>query len=275
MKISVTSKRAAVLGHPVSHSKSPLMHNSGFRAAGIDAVYTKMDVAPARLGDAISEMRAMGFLGASITVPHKTAVMTYCDSLSAAAKAVGAVNTLEFRLDGSLVGHNTDAAGFVRAFEEASGHRIADRRIVLLGAGGAARAVSVGVREAGAASVSVVARTPASVGWTTAHPWNNESLEQLLSSCDLLVDCTSIGLDAASERNVPVPIEVQHLPETAIVCTLIYHRKTDLLVAAEERGLQTVDGEGMLLHQGALAFEIWTGTRAPIEPMRAALLRKE
>ncbi len=271
MTISATTKRAAVLGYPVSHSKSPLLHNAGFRAARIDAVYTKMEVLPAELGDAILEMRATGFMGASITIPHKTAVMAYCDSLSSVAQAVGAVNTLEFRSDGSLVGHNTDATGFVRAFEEASGQRIAGRRVVLLGSGGAARAVYVGVQKAGATSIAVVARTPASAGWTTAQPWSKESLEQLLPACDLLVDCTSIGLDSASERSIPVPIEIQHLPRTAIVCTLIYHRKTNLLVAAEEHGLQTVNGGGMLLHQGALAFEIWTGIAAPIAKMRAAL----
>lgn len=266
-----TTRLAAVLGDPARHSKSPALHNAGFAAAGIDAVYVALTVAAENLGTTIATLRSLGVLGASITVPHKTAVIDYCDALSPAAEAIGAVNTLEFRSDGTLVGHNTDAPGFVRAFEEASGRGFQGARVVLLGAGGAARAVDAGVRAAGAARVEIVARTPNKVLWATANPWTKFGLEQLLASCDILIDCTSLGLSSEGEAKAPCPMPVHLLPSAAIVSSLVYHRKTQLLTEAEALGLQTVDGAGMLLHQGAIAFSLWTGVPAPIEAMRLAL----
>lgn len=247
------------------------MHNAGFAAADIDAVYVAMNVSPDALANAVAGLRAIGLLGASVTVPHKTAVMAHCDELSPAAREIGAVNTLEFRDGGTLVGHNTDAPGYVRAFEEASGKTIAERRVVLLGAGGAARAVDRGVRDAGALSVRVVARTPGKVAWAEASPWDVPTLERLLAKCDLLVDCTSLGLSAKSEAGIPCVLPLSKLPDGAIVSSLVYHRKTALLAEAEALGYQTVDGAGMLLHQGAIAFELWTGESAPIEAMRHGL----
>ncbi|MCP4444041.1 MAG: shikimate dehydrogenase [Myxococcales bacterium] len=271
MIISGKTRLAAVLGDPASHSKSPALHNAGFAAAAIDAVYVAMTVSPSELLATVAGLRAIGLLGASVTVPHKTAVMQCCDELSPSAEKIGAVNTLEFRSDGRLVGHNTDAPGYVRAFEEDSGEEIAGRRVVLLGGGGAARAVAVGVAEAGATSVKVVARTPSKVGWTDAESWTSEKLEQLLASCDLLIDCTSLGLSAENEKLAPCPMPLKRLPKDAIVSSLIYHRKTALIAEAGALGLATVDGSGMLLHQGAIAFEIWTGCKAPIDLMKRGL----
>ncbi len=271
MTISGRTRLAAVLGDPATHSKSPALHNAGFAQANIDAVYVAMTVSPANLGATIVGLRAIGMLGASVTVPHKTAVMQYCDELSPAARAIGAVNTLEFCPSGALVGHNTDAPGYVKAFEEASGQTMVDRRVVLLGAGGAARAVDRGVRDAGAASVQVVARSPEKVSWAEAKPWNVETLELLLANCDLLIDCTSLGLSDESEEKRPCAMPLEKLPAAAIVSSLIYHRKTRLLSEAQALGLQTIDGSGMLLHQGAIAFELWTGNKAPLEAMRRAL----
>ncbi len=271
MTVSGSTRLAAVLGDPASHSKSPVMHNAGFAEAGVDAVYVALTVPSAELQTTVAALRAVGCFGASVTVPHKLDVVALCDSLSPLAQQIGAVNTLEFRSNGTLVGHNTDAPGFVRAFEEASGTGFAGKRVVLLGGGGAARAVDAGVRDAGATSVHVVARTPAKVSWAIAEPWTLETLEKLLDECDVLIDCTSTGLSTEGEANLPSPIPVANLPSTAIVSSLVYHRKTQLLADAEEAGLQVVDGAGMLLHQGAIAFEIWTGHKAPLEAMRYAL----
>ena len=269
--ISGKTRLAAVLGYPVEHSKSPLLHNAALAAVGIDAAYLALPVAPQDLPGVIASLVAIRALGASITVPHKGAVIDCCDRLAPSAEAVGAVNTLEFCDDGQVVGHNTDASGYANAFEEDSGQRIAGRDVVLLGAGGAARAVDVGVRQAGAASVRVVARSPAKVTWADAHPWVSRELEQLLDTCDLLIDCTSLGLSAESEAAIPAAIPLQRLPQTAVVSTLVYHRKTHLLKAAQTLGLQGVDGAGMLLHPGAIAFSIWTGQAAPLDVMRKAL----
>ncbi len=266
-----TTRIAAVLGDPAHHSKSPALHNAGFAEANIDAVYVAFDVAGSDLEATIATLRTLRCVGASITVPHKTAVIELCDEVSETADAIGAVNTLEFRDDGTIVGHNTDAEGFVRAFEEMSGESVRDARIVLLGAGGAARAVDAGVRNAGAARVEVVARTPSKVHWAAAHPWTEIGLEKLVEQCDVLIDCTSLGLSAESEQGVPCPVPLAHLPKSAIVSSLVYHRKTQLLADAAELGLRTVDGSGMLLHQGAIAFSLWTGVPAPIEAMRAGL----
>ncbi len=268
--IGSRTRLAAVLGWPVEHSKSPALHNAAFAAAGVDAVYVALAIAPADLSAAVAGLRAMRALGASVTVPHKQALVSLCDSLSPAAAQIGAVNTLEFHADGRLIGHNTDAAGYVHALQEASGQSIAGKRVLLLGGGGAARALAYGVQEAGAISVRVVARSPTTLGWTQAMPWTAELLATELPSCDLLVDCTSMGLSAEAEALVPAPVDVHRLPAHALVSTLVYHRETALLQAARARHLRTIDGAGMLVHQGALAFEIWTGKSAPLLEMRQA-----
>lgn len=263
---------AVVIGWPVQHSKSPVMHNAGFAALGINAEYSALAVTPSDLASAVAGLREQGALGASITVPHKTAVMQHCDTLSDAAQAIGAANTLEFRDDGSICGHNTDAVGYVRALRDATGEDPSGRKVVLLGGGGAARAVAHGLTEAGASQLRVIVRTPGKVTWTQAELWETAVLEGALHDCELLVDCTSMGLDEESEAKIPAPVPLECMPRTAIVSTLVYHRQTTLLAEAASAGLATVDGSGMLLFQGAVAFEIWTGQVAPIEAMRAALL---
>lgn len=272
MSSAAGRRLAVVIGWPVEHSKSPVMHNAGFAALGIAADYRALAVAPPDLASAVAKLRDQRALGASVTVPHKVAVMQHCDSLSDAAQAIGAVNTLEFCDDGSIRGHNTDAPGYVHALRDATGHDPSGRNVLLLGGGGAARAVAHGLMEAGAASLRIVARTPARVKWARALPWESALLQSALPDCQLLVDCTSMGLNEESESQLPAPIPLALLPKTAIVSTLVYHRQTRLLAEAAARGLTTVDGTGMLLFQGTVAFEIWTGQPAPVEAMRAALL---
>lgn len=272
MTIGARTRFAAVLGCPVEHSKSPAIHNAGFRAAGIDAVYVALEVLPADLGTVVKGLGAAGMLGASVTVPHKTAVMDFCDEISDTARAIGAVNTLVRNEAGGLIGHNTDAPGYVRSFDEETGSSIAGRHVVLLGGGGAARAVAQGVAEAGAASVQVIVRSPDKLSWTQASPWTSDVLKKACQSCGLLVDCTSMGLNEGSEAKIPEPIPTTELPKDAIVSTLVYHRETALLRDAKAQGLTTLNGAGMLLYQGAIAFELWTGTPAPIDVMRKAMI---
>ncbi|HET9989902.1 MAG TPA: shikimate dehydrogenase, partial [Kofleriaceae bacterium] len=252
-------RTAAVIGWPIEHSKSPAMLNAAFAATGIDAEMIKVGVPPEHFAAKLTELRALPMLGASVTTPHKLAAHDLCDELSPAARAIGAVNCLQL-VGLRLVGHNTDAPGFVDAVT-AAGIELAGARVVVLGAGGAARAVAYGCSEAGAL-VDIVARTPANVAWTAAHPWS--SLAGLFGRAQLVVDCTSSGL---ADGALDVPLDA--LASSATVATLVYHARTDLLERASERGHSTLDGGAMLLHQGARAFTLWTGGPAPLDAMAA------
>jgi len=259
-----------VIGDPVEHSLSPALHNAAFEAAGIDAVFRTMRVVPADLAAAMASFRATRPIGISVTVPHKQAVLALVDGVEPPADRIGAVNCVTVSPDGELVGHNTDSGGFVDGIVDGFGD-FASQRAVLLGAGGAARAVHAGLSDAGVADISVVARTPERAGWVAAQPWSADVLARLCARCDLLVDCTSMGLSAAAELQLPAPIPVDVLPAGALVATLVYHRETALLAAARQRGLRTLDGGPMLVHQGARAFSLWTGQPAPIDVMRRAI----
>jgi shikimate dehydrogenase len=266
VNITGATRLAAVLGWPVEHSRSPVMLNAAFTADGIDAVLVPIGVSPDKLADAITGLRAMSCLGASVTLPHKLAVAALCDELTPEAKAIGAVNCLQF--GDTLVGHNTDCDGFLDSLV-AAGYELRGKRVILLGAGGAARAVAYGVR--GARAVEVIARDPAKVGWARAWPWTEENVRDCFARADLVVDCTSTGLDPATDLTFTESLPLDALPSGAWVSTLVYHRRTNLLERASSHGHSTLDGRGMLVHQGARAFSIWTGTPAPVAVMARAL----
>ena len=275
-KISACTRIAAVIGAPVEHSSSPALHNAAFAATGIDAVYVALHVEPADLAAAVAGLRAVGALGISVTVPHKQRIARLCDRLEPPADDIGAVNCLTFEPDGDpagtrIVGHNTDAGGFVDSLELDAEFDPRGRRVVLLGAGGAARAVHAGLAAAGASSIDVVTRTPSRASWIRANPWTAEILDQLTPRCDLLVDCTSMALSPESEASPPAAIPLAALPDHAVVASLVYHRQPALLAAAGLRGLRTLDGAGMLVYQGARAFTLWTGVEAPVAAMRDAM----
>jgi shikimate dehydrogenase len=264
--VRATTRVGAVLGWPVTHSRSPVLHNAAFAAVGVDAVFVALAVAPADFAAAVRGLAACGFLGASVTVPHKEAALAACARVVGPADRIGAVNCLAFEA-GEVVGHNTDAGGFVDALRE-DGVEPAGRRALVVGGGGAARAVVAGLIDAGA-TVTVIARRPEAVGWTVARPWSE--LDARLAATELLVDATSAGLDPAADAALADAIAVDRLPAAAAVVTLVYHRRTALLARAAARGLTVVDGRGMLVHQGARAFALWTGRDAPVAVMRAAL----
>ena len=243
------TRRAYVIGWPIEHSKSPPMINAALRAMGIDAVMERKAIRP----EDLSVLRELQPLGVSVTIPHKAAVVALCDDRSPEVDAIGAANCLEYR-DGKVIAHNTDAGGFVDSLG------FSPRHAVVLGAGGAARAVAYGLS---GIHVDVVARRAA--GWCASHAWSE--LPHLLAHADLLVDCTSAGLDPTAELDVPL----HALPDNATVATLIYHQRTRLLERAAALGYSTLDGRGMLVHQGARALAIWTGKPAPIEVMSRAL----
>lgn len=272
-----------VIGDPVAHSLSPAMHNAAFKALGIDAIYERRLVSPADLARAIADMRDSGVRGINVTVPHKEAVMQHVDEVEPAARAIGAVNTL-VRDGHRWIGCNTDAAGLASSLREA-GVELQGARVVILGAGGAARAAIVGLGQAGAETITVAARsidrakglarelTRASD--TMVHGEDmGFGLTHALTTATLLVQATSATL--ASDPNAQAfadSIPIEALPGDATVIDLVYKPLTTTVMRrAEQCGLHTVDGLGMLLHQGALAFERWTGQKPPLPVMRAALI---
>ena len=273
--------RLGIFGWPVAHSKSPQMHESAASALGIELRYERFEVAPDDLADAVRRKHEAGIDGYNLTVPHKEAIMALIDEVAPAARAIGAVNTV-VRVDGGYIGHNTDAPGLVRSLEEA-GVQVGDARVVVVGAGGAARAAVVGLANAGASEITVLSRRPeqgeALVRSLGAHvecaldaaPLSEASWS--FETATLLVQATSATLESnpgAVAFAAALPIDA--LPAEAAVVDMVYKPlKTSVLARAEERGLSIVDGLGMLLHQGAIAFEMWTGFEPPLDVMRSAL----
>ncbi len=269
MTISGRTRVAAVIGHPVAHSRSPAVHNAAFRALGMDAVFVALDIDPSSLGRAVDGFRAQKLLGVSVTVPHKQAVAPLCDELAPSAVGAGAVNCLEI-VGERVIGHNTDGAGLIDALARGLGMDVNGRRVVLLGGGGVARGVAAAMSAAGASEVMVVARDPGRVAWCRARSWDPAALARELSTVELLVDCTDTALSPESERARP-PVPIAALPGSAAVVSLIYHRRSALLEEAASRGLREMDGAWMLVHQAARAFAIWTGQPAPLEAMWSAM----
>ncbi|HEX7842398.1 MAG TPA: shikimate dehydrogenase [Kofleriaceae bacterium] len=263
-----TTRVAAVIGWPVEHSRSPQMFEAAFAEAGLDAVMIPIGVPPESFAQVVGALRAMRAFGACVTLPHKLTAAALCDELSEAARAIGAVNCLRF--DGSrMVGHNTDCHGFTDSLT-AAGFEVAGKRCVILGAGGSARSVAYGLRVAEAGAIDVIARRPQQVGWTTARPWTTVDLRSTFSRADLVVDATPVGLDDSDTTSLDA-LPLDALRKDARIATLVYHRRTLLLERAIEHGLSTLDGRGMLVHQGARAFAHWTGMLPPIQAMQRAL----
>ncbi|MFC0215855.1 shikimate dehydrogenase [Paenibacillus chartarius] len=266
-----------VFGDPVRHSKSPIMLNRAFRESGINAVYAAFHVAPGALGDAVRGIRALGYRGVNVTIPHKVEVMQYLDEVDEGAQVIGAVNTI-VNDNGRLVGYNTDGIGYVRSLKEENGLELAGRRVVLLGAGGAARGVGYALAREGVASLRIVNRTA-------------ERAVELAAALSAYADCAGAGMDGAAAAvrdadivvnttsagmhpNVDdVPLDPELLHGGLVASDLIYNPlKTKFLAEAERRGAKVHGGLGMFIYQGAYAFEYWTGRPAPVAAMRQTVL---
>lgn len=276
------TRLAMVLGYPIGHSLSPAMHNAAFAATGLEAVYLPWAVPPAGLAEAVGALRRIeNLLGANVTVPHKEAILPLVDEVEAGALRFGAINTLVVR-DGRLVGHNTDAEGFAVALREEGSFDPEGRSALILGAGGGARAVAFALADGGVARLAILNRGPrraedlaqqvrASRPGLEVKAWalhDSSGPARFLGRCDLVVNCTPVGLRAEDPPLVPgFP-----LAGGCLVCDLIYNPpETPLLRRAREAGCRCLNGLGMLLYQGAAAFELWTGLRAPVAAMRRAL----
>lgn len=263
---------AGVLGHPIKHSLSPVLHNAAFAEVGLDWAYVAFDVLDGACPVAVAGIRALGVRGLSVTMPHKRSVASVCDELSATAAALGAVNTVVRRGD-RLIGDATDGPGFLASLR-AAGHDPAGTRCLVLGAGGAAAAVVHALGRAGASRVGVLARRPEAAAEVAALAGGVGHVARAadLAEADLVVNATSVGMsDTAGAGAVPFDLDLSVLGPGQIVVDLVYHPlRTPLLVAAEAAGATPVDGLGMLVHQAALAFELWTGVAAPLGVMAAA-----
>lgn len=279
MKVSVygTTRLVGVMGWPVKHSVSPAMHNAAFAHLGLDWVYLPLPVMPEQVGAALAGLRALGFAGSNVTVPHKQAVIPFLQELSPAAQALGAVNTIV--VDGErLLGDNTDWAGFLAALAEA-GYRPDGQECAVLGAGGSARAIVYALASRGAQitvynrSLERARQLVADLAplWTGSHlaaaPLSD--LAHLPAATRLLVNTTSVGMWPNTGES-PWPVELP-FPRHLAVYDLVYNpAQTTLLDQAQQARLQAIGGLGMLIHQGAIAFTRWTGQEAPVAVMRAA-----
>lgn len=269
MALSGRTRIAGIIGWPVQHSLSPAMHNAAFAALGLDWAYVAFPVEPDRVAEAVRGLAAAGVAGLNVTIPHKQAVLEACSAVSPAVDAIGAANTLVPDGAGGWRADNTDAPGFLRALDEAAPMDLTGRTALLVGAGGAARAVAFGLRSRGA-RLLVANRTAAKASELgTPVGFTRPELEEAAAGADLVVNCTSLGLHG---DEVPSELPMDALGEGTVVADVVYRGTgTPWLHAAEARGARVVDGLGMLLHQGAAAFVQWTGSEPPVEVMRAAL----
>ncbi len=272
--INAATRLCAVLGSPIRHSASPAMHNAAFAALGLNWRYLAFEVAPGNLPAALAGAKAMNFAGLNLTVPHKLLALEMMDELDASAKKWGAVNTVKFEND-RAIGFNTDADAIVTALREDLNLELRGAKVLLLGAGGAGRTAALKLAAAGVAALFLVNRT-SSKAEALAREIKKESPAVTVtvgfppSPVDLILNATSLGLKSQD----PLPLDLKKFPlkRAGAVYDMIYRpAETKLLRAARKVGCQTANGLGMLLHQGARAFEIWTGRRAPRAVMRRAL----
>lgn len=256
------SVRLGVLGWPVSHSRSPAMHNAALGAAGLAGWrYQLLPVPPSLVDETVRALPAAGFRGANVTIPHKQAALALAHEASERATAIGAANTLVFEPDGTIVADNTDAPALIEVLPVP----VAGATALVLGAGGSARAAVWALRHAGAASVSVYNRTPERALALCAQLGGRPITAP--APADLLVNCTSVGLSAPQA----LPLDPQRLAEFRCVVDFVYGAgETALIADARERSLAVVDGLTLLVAQGALSFTLLTGRPAPLEVMRAA-----
>jgi shikimate dehydrogenase len=276
-----STKICMILGYPLKHTRSPVMHNAAFTALGLDYIYIPLEVKPKGLSALIQTFREMeNFGGANVTVPYKVQVMQYLDGWSQEAEAIGAVNTL-YKKGKELRGENTDGRGFLASLREEAGFEPRGKQVMLLGAGGAARALAQALVREGATRIYLVNRTlqkaeelASSLNGKTGRSsvaaigFEDPLFPHRLQECRLLVNATSVGL--CSED--PPLFDYRLLSSMMLVYDLIYDPDlTPLLRAAQERGCRVLNGLGMLVFQGALSFEIWTQRRPPVEKMREAV----
>jgi shikimate dehydrogenase len=276
-------KLLSIVGYPIAHSLSPAMYNAAFPVIGLDAHFEKWKTSPGDLPKSIEQLRGSQMLGMCVTVPHKRAVMSLVNAVDPAAAAIGAVNCLVKSDGDKLTGFNTDKYGFIRSLREAHVEP-SDKRVIVLGTGGAAHAVGYGLAEAGASEIVFAGRTPQNLADAAAHlrstapastrvtelPWDDQSLSQACESADLIVNCTPVGMRHTGTEDVS-PIQAACLRSGLVVCDTVYTpAETKLLRLARQAGATPIPGLEMLIYQAAECLRLWTGKDAPVDIMRQA-----
>lgn len=279
MNVTGHTRIIGVIGDPIEHSCSPQMHNAVLCEMGLDYVYVPFLVKKEHLIEAINGFKALNVVGINVTLPHKKSVLPLMDSVSKEAELIGAVNTLVFK--GNIVeGHNTDARGFTASLRDAGIDSVRGMKAVVLGAGGGAQAIVVGLALDGVDRIIIANRTlekaiqlSETMSEKTGVPMKGVSLDdrclsEYIADSDLLISTITAGMDLS----LPLVINPEWLHKNLIVSDIVYTPpETKLLKAASERGLKSIGGMGMLVHQGAISFELWTGKKPPIGTMKRAL----
>lgn len=281
-EITGRTKLICLLGSPVGHSKSPMMHNEGFRELGLDYCYLAFDVKEDTLETAVNGLKAMGARGMNMTMPCKNKIVSLCDRLSPAAEICGAVNTAVIDEDGVMTGYTTDGAGFFTSCRE-EGFEISGRKMTLMGAGGAGTAILVQAALDGAAEISLFTRSASPFMSRTlrvvqqlkertscriaVYDYDDEILKREIHSSDLLVNGTNVGM-APNADGCLIPDPSFFHPDLTVADVIYNPLETKLVKMAKEAGCRAFGGNGMLLYQGAEAFRLWTGVDMPVERIR-------
>lgn len=273
--ITANTKLICVIGHPIKHSKSPLMHNAALKKAEEDAVYMAFDIETDELEGFVAGVRAMGITGANVTIPHKENIIKYLDGVTKEAEIIGAVNTI-YRDGDKLIGDNSDGKGFILSLMKESEFDPKDKKILILGAGGASKAVTAKLADEGASEIYIYdidrKRAEELVEQIMKSAEKNvkisiadkNSIENIAKESNLLVNCTPIGM----KESDPELLSDEVFNSEQVVYDLIYNPpKTKLLKSAEKKGAKIVNGLGMLVYQGAISFERWTGKKPDTEIM--------
>ncbi|HXN08008.1 MAG TPA: shikimate dehydrogenase [Nitrospiria bacterium] len=270
----------AILGHPISHSKSPQMHQAAFEALKLDFAYLPFDIEPRKLESAVNALKTLGFSGFNVTVPFKEKIIPLLDVVAPDARIIGAVNTVLIK-DNKLTGFNTDGKGFIRSVQKAWKIRLAGKKIVIIGAGGSSKAIAVSLCMEKAVSIGILNRTLSKGRNLSDHlarlfrrpeifslPLYGNDTRDAIAQADLLINTTSLGLNPKD----PSPLPSGYIRPGMKVYDLIYNpAETRFLKEAKKTGCQVLNGSSMLLCQGALAFEIWTGKMPPLAVMAQAI----
>ena len=279
MNINRKTKIYGLIGYPVKHTFSPLMHNAAFESLGINAIYLPFEVRPENLQSSLSYMKSIGVCGLNVTIPHKEKVLEYLDEIDKEASLIKAVNTIVIK-NGRLKGFNTDGKGFVNSLKEGFGISPKGKRFFIMGAGGASRAISFSLALRGASRIvlvdkirkkainlarSLTRNTPCEA---VALKKDKKAIKELILNSDVFINASPCGMKLSD----PKVMEPEFLHKGLFVYDIIYNpRITKLLKDAKKRGARISNGAGMLLNQGAISFKLWTGRKAPVRIMKKAL----
>lgn len=283
LTIDVNTKLVGLLGYPLGHSFSSIMHNAAFKKLGLNYLYLPIEVTAENLREVAAGIARMNFAGYNVTIPHKMSIMKYIDRVDELARVIGAVNVVSLK-SGAATGYNTDGEGFVRSLQAGAGIRVEGRSFFIVGSGGAAKSIAMTLAFREAREILICNRTEQKAhdlaedintkvkSCSKVVPMQREIMKTALRHAEILVNTTSVGMHPNDDQ---MPIDADCLYEDLIVADIVYNPvKTKLLKAAEERGCRTLGGLGMLVYQGAEGFRIWTGLEPSVDIMFEAVLSR-